>query len=80
MLAINRVPRALLVFSIVGMCCCCSQNSITNASEKLAVRFATFNVSMNRGGSGELLADLQAGESEQIKKVAAVIRIVRPDV
>jgi len=80
MLAINRVPHALLVFSIVGMCCCCSQNSITNASEKLAVRFATFNVSMNRGGSGELLADLQAGESEQIKKVAAVIRIVRPDV
>ncbi len=62
------------------MCCCCSQSSITNASEKLTVRFATFNVSMNRGSSGKLLAELQAGESEQIKKVAAVIRIVRPDI
>ena len=78
MSAINSVHRGLLIFSIAV--CCCSQNSVANASEKGVTRFATFNVSMNRGSSGELLAELQAGESEQIKKVAAGIRIVRPDV
>jgi len=80
MSTINRVHRGLLIFSIAIAVCCCSQNSISNATEKGIMRFATFNVSMNRGSSGELLAELQAGESEQIKKVAAGIRIVRPDI
>jgi len=80
MSTINRVHRRLLVLPIAIAVYCCSPNSIANAAEKGIVRFATFNVSMNRGSSGELLAELQTGESEQIKKVAAGIRIVRPDV
>lgn len=80
MLAIIKSPRARLVFSVFCVCWCFSQTTIINAREKIIVRFATFNVSMNRGSGGELLAELQAGESEQIKKIAAVIRIVRPDV
>ena len=80
MSTINRVHRGLLIFSIAVAVCCYSQNSIANADEKGIVRFATFNVSMNRGSSGALLAELRAGESEQIKKIAAGIRIVRPDV
>ena len=80
MSAINRTHHGLLVFAIASVVCCCSQNSIVNAAEKSTVRFATFNVSMNRGNRGELLAELQAGASVQIKKIAAVIRVVRPDV
>ena len=44
------------------------------------VRFATFNVSMNRSQKGELAEQLATGNNEQITKVAAVIRTVRPDV
>ena len=72
MSTINRVHRRLLVLPIAIAVCCCSPNSIANAAEKGIVRFATFNVSMNRGSSGELLAELQTGESEQIKKVADI--------
>ena len=80
MSTINRIYRGPLVYLIAITVCCCHHPWVTNAAEKGTVRFATFNVSMNRGSSGTLLAELQAGESEQIKKVAAGIRIIRPDV
>jgi endonuclease/exonuclease/phosphatase family metal-dependent hydrolase len=76
----NRIRHSLLVFSIASVVCWGSQNSIANANDRDTMRLATFNVSMNRGSSGALLAELQTGESEQIKKIAAVIRVVRPDV
>jgi len=44
------------------------------------IRFATFNVSLNRSRSGELLEQLQQGNNEQIQRIAAIIRHVRPDV
>ena len=44
------------------------------------IRFATFNVSMNRSQEGELSEQLAAGNHEQIAKIAAVIRTIRPDV
>ena len=44
------------------------------------VRFATFNVSMNRGAEGELAAVLRDGADPQIAKIAAIIRRVDPDV
>lgn len=43
------------------------------------VRFATFNVSMNRDQEGQLAADL-AGEDPQARAVAEVIQRVAPDV
>ncbi|MCG8418928.1 MAG: endonuclease/exonuclease/phosphatase family protein [Proteobacteria bacterium] len=44
------------------------------------VRFATFNASMNRPAAGDLLAELVAGDSAQIGEVAAIIRLIEPDV
>lgn len=44
------------------------------------VRFATFNVAMNRPAAGELLAELRAGTSRQGKAIAEVVQRVRPDV
>ena len=45
-----------------------------------AVRFATFNASLNRGAEGELLADLSTPDDEQARKVAEVVQRNRPDV
>ncbi|MBL8817398.1 MAG: endonuclease/exonuclease/phosphatase family protein [Planctomyces sp.] len=44
------------------------------------IRVATFNCSMNRNELGQLLRDLGSSSDEQIRKVASIIRIVRPDV
>ncbi len=44
------------------------------------VRFATFNVSLNRPAAGALLRELQGGGSEQAKKVAAIVQRCEPDV
>lgn len=43
------------------------------------IRIATFNVSMNRSSPEGLLDDLKKGDS-QIRKVASIIRLQRPDV
>lgn len=44
------------------------------------VRIATFNVALNRRSEGELLRELQTGESESASKIAAIIQLIRPDV
>ncbi|SDY35387.1 Endonuclease/Exonuclease/phosphatase family protein [Amycolatopsis xylanica] len=44
------------------------------------VRFATFNASLNRGATGQLLADLSKPGNAQADKVAEVIQRNRPDV
>ncbi len=44
------------------------------------VRFATFNVAMNRPAAGDLLAELRSGTSKQGKAIAEVVQRVRPDV
>ncbi len=49
-----------------------------NTREK--IRFATFNIAMGLQSEGELYRRLQTGEDEALKKVAAVIQRVRPDV
>ena len=50
--------------------------SVTQAQ----IRFATFNVSLNRTAEGELADHLMAGNHEQISSIAAIIRHVQPDV
>jgi hypothetical protein len=50
-----------------------------NDSQK-TVRVATFNCSLNRNKSGELLSDLSGGANKQAQKVARVLRTVRPDI
>lgn len=49
----------------------------TSKPEK--IRVATFNCSLNRNKSGELLSDLQSGGHKQARDVAAFLRTVRPD-
>ena len=44
------------------------------------VRIATFNVAMNRRNAGDLATELESGNSDQAKKIAAIIQMVRPDV
>lgn len=44
------------------------------------VRFATFNIAMGLQSEGELYQRLMSGDDEALKKVAAVIQKVRPDV
>lgn len=44
------------------------------------IRFATYNVSLNRRTAGALLDELQSGDSENAKRIAEVIQRVRPDV
>lgn len=44
------------------------------------VRFATFNVAMNRAEPGALLRELRGGGSEQGRRIAAIVQRVQPDV
>ncbi len=48
--------------------------------EKAAVRFATFNASLNRFNAGELANELATPGSAQPDTVAEIIQRVRPDV
>ncbi|HMP78466.1 MAG TPA: endonuclease/exonuclease/phosphatase family protein [Pirellulaceae bacterium] len=45
-----------------------------------AIRFATFNASLSKDQAGAMLAVLRSDADAQIKKVAEIIQIVRPDV
>lgn len=44
----------------------------------MPLRVASFNISLSRPKAGQLLADLLAG-APQIRRVAAMVRRVRPD-
>jgi 3-phytase len=48
--------------------------------EGRVVRFATFNASLNRDKSGDLLRDLSTPENVQARNVAEIIQRSRPDV
>ena len=43
-------------------------------------RFATFNVSLNRGTEGQLAADLAGGDNAQARAVAEIIQRTAPEV
>lgn len=51
-----------------------------SAQSVAVVRFATFNVAMNRSEPGALLRELRAGDCEQAKKIAAIVQRMQPDV
>jgi endonuclease/exonuclease/phosphatase family metal-dependent hydrolase len=44
------------------------------------LRVATFNCSLNRDAEGQLIRDLKGGENLQARKVARILRTVRPDI
>jgi hypothetical protein len=45
-----------------------------------AVRFATYNASLNRAAAGQLVADLSTPDNTQARNIAEVLQRVRPDV
>lgn len=45
-----------------------------------SLRFATFNMALERSAEGVLTAELRSGESVQAKRLAEIIQRVRPDV
>ncbi|MDP1562208.1 MAG: endonuclease/exonuclease/phosphatase family protein [Pirellulaceae bacterium] len=44
------------------------------------IRFATFNMALERREAGALTAELRTGQSQQAKRLAEIIQLVRPDV
>ncbi|MFD9192515.1 endonuclease/exonuclease/phosphatase family protein [Streptomyces phaeochromogenes] len=54
--------------------------SATASSPRRAVRFATFNASLNRGTQGALVTDLSTPDNQQARNVAETIQRVDPDV
>ncbi|MFK7817728.1 MAG: endonuclease/exonuclease/phosphatase family protein [Planctomycetaceae bacterium] len=71
----NRSIRCVALLAVVASFC-----STCIAEDKLpTVRFATFNVSLNRKSEGQLADDLARSNSQAIK-VAEIIQRVRPDV
>jgi len=59
---------------------CTLSNPYPAFAETSSIRFATFNIAMGLETEGELLTRLKTGEDENLRKVAAVIQQVRPDV
>ncbi|MBE9212788.1 phytase [Plectonema cf. radiosum LEGE 06105] len=51
-----------------------------NLSQNSKVRFATFNASLNRNSTGELISDLSTPNNDQAKAVAEIIQRTNPDV
>jgi len=45
-----------------------------------SLRFATFNMALERSADGMLTEELRSGESEQARRLAEIIQRVRPDV
>ncbi|MEM1380605.1 MAG: endonuclease/exonuclease/phosphatase family protein [Pseudomonadota bacterium] len=57
-----------------------TDDRIAPASTQESVRVATFNVSLYRGRSGQLLEDLRADDDPQLTAVRDIIRRVDPDI
>lgn len=56
-----------------------AQSNLTPAKNANAIRVATFNTAFSRDEAGALLTELES-DSQQAKRIAGVIRTVRPDI
>lgn len=65
------------VFCLAG---CAVIEDFTTSAPQENVRFATFNVYLNRPEEGALLVDMRAGDNPQAQKVAEIIQRTAPDV
>jgi hypothetical protein len=66
----------LVVAGHLSLICCSS----LQGQPPETIRVATFNCSLNREMPGELLQDLKGGSNAQARKVAAILRLVRPQI
>ena len=71
-----------LTISLITFLCSLTLSFAAQATDDVggSVRFATFNIAMGLESEGELYRRLHSGQDESLKKVAAVIQQVRPDV
>jgi endonuclease/exonuclease/phosphatase family metal-dependent hydrolase len=71
-----------LLFPILLLLVCSMLFSSASAvsDDTGSIRFATFNIAMGLESEGELYRRLSTGDDDALKKVAAVIQKVRPDV
>jgi hypothetical protein len=65
---------------VVAVSLACGIGGACAASPPPVVRVATFNCSLNRSMSGELVRDLESGSDPQARQVAEIIQRVRPDI
>ena len=73
------VASVLIGLVFLGICSRGKCEELIATKSPDSIRIATYNVSLNRPTQGRLHADLSEG-NEQANSVAAVIRLVRPDV
>ncbi len=72
-----RLTRSLLILLLsLGF----SHAVLATDNGPQKIRIATFNIAMGLTAEGDLYQRLQTGDDEALKKVAAVIQSVRPDV
>jgi hypothetical protein len=76
----RTLARRVATFALSLMLC--SMFVSTGYAQRPAgmLRIATYNVSLFRSASGQLARELRRGDSQQARKLAQVIQIVRPDV
>jgi endonuclease/exonuclease/phosphatase family metal-dependent hydrolase len=78
--------NARLIFSLLVAAAGLSYSGGTTHAQvpehdsETTVRFASFNVAMNRRNAGDLKRELVSGESPKTQKIAEIIQRVRPDV
>ncbi len=80
----RRPPVALAILAAFAAGSClglhASAQQTTGSPAPTRVRIATFNTSLNRNAAGQLAHELATGDSPQARRVAEVLRRVRPDV
>jgi endonuclease/exonuclease/phosphatase family metal-dependent hydrolase len=64
--------RALYIFFLIFL--------VSTGNLGADIRVATFNIAMGFSGDGEMAAALESGKHERLKKVAAILQQVRPDI
>jgi len=69
-----------LVVGLVALTGCSDPGAVAPAPNPDSVRFATYNVFLNRPAQGDLARDLATPDNAQVQKVAEVIQRVAPDI
>ena len=77
--AIPRVPLLALTLMMLATLVLVTAR-VDAAGPPEAVRFATFNASLNRNAAGQALADLSTPGNPQASAVAEIVQRTRPDV
>lgn len=74
-------------FLLIALLCLPVIGTVVSADEPVdrgapqgAIRVATFNCSLNRNDPGMLERDLSSDQNQQARKVARILRLVRPDI